>query len=76
MYWPSGDHAGLFTSRLDSVDTSCRAVPSGSMVQMFQFPARSLMNATREPSGLNRGCMSNDEPATMRVAVPPSMGIV
>ena len=53
--------------------------PSASIVQMFQRPSRSLVNAIRLPSGLKRGCMSKAGPLVMRVAgaAPlPAIGIV
>jgi hypothetical protein len=46
---------------------------------MFHRPARSLENAMRLPSGLNRGCMSKAGPDAIRVARPPAeppIGIV
>ena len=50
--------------------------PSRSIVQMFVAPLRSLAKAISLPSGLKRGYMSNAGPVVMRVAVPPSSGIV
>jgi hypothetical protein len=76
MYWPSGDHDGLFTHQRFSCDTGFAFLPSGSIVQMFHSPSRSLVKAMRLPSGLKRGCMSNMDPLVMRVAVPPAAGIV
>ena len=54
-----------------SRDTCFAFFPSGSIVQMFQRPSRSLANAMRLPSGLKRGCMSKAGPLVMRVAWPP-----
>jgi hypothetical protein len=77
MYLPSGDHVGLLTNHFFSREICFGSFPSTSIVQMFQSPSRSLVNAIRRPSGLKRGCMSNTGPPAIRVAgaVPPSSGI-
>jgi hypothetical protein len=79
MYCPSGDHAGLLTHQFRSREICTGFFPSRSIVQMFQRPSRSEVNAMRRPSGLNRGCMLKTGPLVSRVACDeplPSIGMM